>query len=325
VIFLKSIKLNLLIINQNLFGKMIIYRNLNIKKNHKDSVVAIGNFDGLHVGHQKVLKEARQKAKKKKLKFGLVTFEPVPTMFFNKSVKNHRINSLNQKIYFLRKIKLDFLIIINFNKTFSNLSAENFIKKILFQKLKSKYIFVSRNFKFGKNRYGNIKTLENFEKKYSYKTSVTTPYKKKNKIVSSTLIRKIIKKGDVQKAETLLGRPWCVEGKVIKGEQRGRVIGFPTCNIELNTYILPKLGVYSVWIQIDNLKKKGIANIGYRPTFNGNNLLLEVNIFGIKKNLYKKILNISFIKFIRAEKKFKNINQLKVQIKKDIISAKKNV
>ena len=129
---------------------MIIYRNLNIKKNHKDSVVAIGNFDGLHVGHQKVLKEARQKAKKKKLKFGLVTFEPVPTMFFNKSVKNHRINSLNQKIYFLRKIKLDFLIIINFNKTFSNLSAENFIKKILFQKLKSKYIFVSRNFKFGK-------------------------------------------------------------------------------------------------------------------------------------------------------------------------------
>ena len=114
----------------------------------------------------------------------------------------------------------------------------------------------------------------------------------------------------------LLGRLWCVEGEVVTGDQRGRTIGFPTCNIQLNKYILPKLGVYSVWVQISNLKKKGIANIGYRPTFNGKNLLLEVNIFGIKRNLYKKILKISFIKFIRAEKKFNNINHLKAQIKK---------
>ena len=114
-----------------------------------------------------------------------------------------------------------------------------------------------------------------------------------------------------------------MEGKVVKGMQRGRKIGFPTCNIKLNSYTLPKLGVYSVWVKINNLKKKGIANIGYRPTFNGKSLLLEVNIFGIKRNLYKKILKISFIKFIRAEKKFKNINQLKAQIKKDIVNAKK--
>ena len=158
---------------------MIVYKNLNIKKKHQNSVVAVGNFDGLHTGHQKVLKEARQKAKRKKLKFGLVTFEPVPTMFFNKNIKNHRINSLNQKIYFLKKNKLDFLIVINFNKSFSNLSAEKFIKKILFKKLKSKYIFVSRNFKFGKKRLGNIDTLKNFEEKYFYKTIITTPYEKK--------------------------------------------------------------------------------------------------------------------------------------------------
>tara|TARA_B110000259_G_scaffold95873_1_gene110928 strand:+ start:1003 stop:1911 length:909 start_codon:yes stop_codon:yes gene_type:complete len=302
---------------------MIVYKNLNIKKKHKDSVIAIGNFDGLHIGHQKVLKEAKQKAINKKLKFGLITFEPVPTMFFNKDIKNHRINSFNQKIYFLKKIKLDFLIVINFNKTFSNLSAENFVKKILFEKLKSKYIFISKNFRFGKKRLGNIKTLKNFEKQYLYKTLVTTPYKKRDKIVSSSLIRKIIQKGKIQEAEKLLGRPWSVEGEVIKGEQRGRVIGFPTCNIKLNSYTLPKLGVYSVQVQINNLKKKGIANIGYRPTFNGKSLLLEVNIFGLKRNLYKKILKINFIKFIRAEKKFKNINQLKAQIKKDIISAKK--
>jgi len=302
---------------------MIIYKNLNIKKKHKGSVIAIGNFDGLHIGHQKVLKEARQKAINRKLKFGLVTFEPVPTMFFNKNIKNHRINSFNQKIYFLKKIKLDFLIVINFNKAFSNLSAENFVTKILFEKLKSKYIFISKNFRFGRKRLGDIKTLKNFEKKYSYKILVTTPYKKKDKIVSSSLIRKIIQKGKIQEAEKLLGRPWSVEGEVIKGEQRGRIIGFPTCNIELNSYTLPKLGVYSVWVQINNLKKRGIANIGYRPTFNGKSLLLEVNIFGIKRNLYKKILKIGFIKFIRAEKKFKNIKELKAQIKKDIISAKK--
>jgi riboflavin kinase/FMN adenylyltransferase len=302
---------------------MIIYKNLNIKKIHKSSVVAIGNFDGLHLGHQKVLKEAKIKAKKEKLKFGLITFEPVPTMFFNKKIKNHRINSLSQKIYFLKKNKLDFLIVINFNKSFSNLSAEKFIKKILFNKLKSKYIFVSRNFKFGKKRLGNIDTLKNFEEKYFYKTIITTPYEKKNKIISSSLIRKIIHKGHMQEVKKLLGRTWCVEGEVIKGEQRGRKIGFPTCNIRLNSYTIPKIGVYAVEVKINNFKKKGIANIGYRPTFNGKSLLLEVNIFGIKKNLYKKILKINFIKFIRTEKKFKNINQLKAQIKKDIITAKK--
>jgi riboflavin kinase/FMN adenylyltransferase len=320
--YLKNIKLIPIIINQNLFGNMIVYRNLNIKKKHKGSVVAIGNFDGLHVGHQKVLKEAKQKAKSKNLKFGLITFEPVPTMFFNKNIKNHRINTLNQKIFFLKKIKLDFLIIIRFNKIFSSISAENFIKKILYNKLRCKYIFISKNFKFGKKRLGNTKVLKYFEKKYSYKSIVTTPYKKGNKIVSSSLIRKIIYKGRVQYVKKLLGRPWCVEGEVIKGDQRGRKIGFPTCNIKLNSYTLPKIGVYSVQVKINNINQKGIANIGYRPTFNGKTLLLEVNIFGIKKNLYKKILKINFIKFIRAEKKFKNINYLKTQIKKDIVIAK---
>jgi riboflavin kinase/FMN adenylyltransferase len=302
---------------------MIVYKNLNIKKIHKDSVVAIGNFDGLHLGHQKVLKEAKQKAKKNNLKFGLITFEPAPTMFFNRNIENHRINSLNQKIFFLKKMKLDFVIIINFNKNFSKLSAEGFIKKILFNKIKIKYIFVSKNFKFGKKRLGDIVTLKNFEKKYFYKTVITAPHKKEKKIISSSLIRKIIYQGRFQEAERLLGRTWCIEGVVVKGAQRGRKIGFPTCNIKLNSYTIPKLGVYSVHVQINNLKKKGIANIGYRPTFNGKSLLLEVNIFGIKRNLYKKILKISFVKFIRAEKKFKNINQLKNQIKKDITSSKK--
>jgi riboflavin kinase/FMN adenylyltransferase len=304
---------------------MVIYKNLNIKENHKNAVIAIGNFDGLHLGHQKVLKQARLKAKKENLKFGVITFEPIPSMFFNKNIKHHRINSIEQKIYYLDKLKLDFLIIINFNKSFSNISAEYFISEILAKKLKSKYIFVSQNFRFGKKRSGNTNTLKIFEKKYLYKTTITLPYKKNKKIISSSIIRKKIYEGKVEKVQKLLGRPWVVKGEVIQGEQRGRQIGFPTCNIKWDSYALPKLGVYSVQVEAQNFKKKGIANIGYRPTFNGKNLLLEVNIFGIKANLYKKILKVIFIKFIRSEKKFKNINELKAQIKKDITKIKNNV
>ena len=302
---------------------MIVYNNLNIKKIHKSSVVAIGNFDGLHLGHKKVLKEAQAKAKRNKLKFGMITFEPLPLMFFDKKIKNYRINSNFQKQYFLKKLKLDFLIIIKFNKSFSNLSAKDFIKKIIFTKLKCRYIFVSKNFRFGKKRKGNINTLKNYEKNYFYTTIITNPYKKKKKLISSTLIRKIISKGNVKAAGGLLGRNWSIIGKVIKGERRGRKIGFPTCNIELKNYTIPKLGVYSVIVQTKYFRKKGIANIGYRPTFNGSKLLLEVNIFGINLNLYKKTIEVCFIKFIRAEKKFKGIKELKHQIKKDISIAKK--
>ena len=302
---------------------MKIYKNLNIRKIHKNAVVAIGNFDGLHLGHQKVLNQARLKAKRKNLKFGAITFEPIPNMFFNKNIKHYRINLIKQKIFYLKKIKLDFLIFINFNKSFSNISSDNFIKNILVNKLKSKYIFVSRNFRFGKKRTGDINTLKKFEKKYSYKTIITIPYQKNKKIISSSLIRNNIAEGKVENVKKLLSRPWSIEGEVVRGQQNGRKIGFPTCNIKWNSYVLPKLGVYLVKVETKNFKRKGIANIGYRPTFNGKNLLLEVNIFGIKLNLYKKILKISFIKFIRPEKKFNNIIELKNQIKKDIIKAKK--
>ena len=302
---------------------MVIYKNLNLKEIHKNSVIAIGNFDGLHLGHQKVLKQAKLKAKKENLKFGVITFEPIPNMFFNKNIKHYRINSAEQKIYYLNKLKLDFLIIINFNKSFSNIDADTFISKILASKLKSKYIFVSQNFRFGKKRTGNINILKTYEKKYLYKTIITFPYQKNKKIISSSLIRKNISEGNVVEVQKLLGRPWAVEGEVVKGEQRGRKIGFPTCNIKWNSYVSPKLGVYWVQVESKNFKKKGIANIGYRPTFNGKTLLLEVNIFGINANLYKKILKVSFIEFIRPEKKFKNINELKNQIKKDIARIKK--
>tara|TARA_A100001011_G_scaffold399390_1_gene507783 strand:+ start:2949 stop:3857 length:909 start_codon:yes stop_codon:yes gene_type:complete len=302
---------------------MIIYKNLNIKKKFKRSVIAIGNFDGLHLGHKKVLKQAKTKAKKLRCKFGVMTFEPLPVMFFNKKLKNHRINNLSQKINQIKKLKIDFINFVKFNRKFSKLSPKQFIERVLYKNLNCKFIFVSKNFRFGKNREGDIFQLKKNEKFFSYKTIITQPFKKKNRVLSSSLIRSKISEGDVSSANKLLGRPWSVEGRVIKGKQRGRKIGFPTCNVKLNDYILPKLGVYSVNVHVNKIKRKGIANIGYRPTFRGKSLILEVNIFRLKKNLYKKIIKVSFIKFIRPERKFKNIEELKVQIKKDIKIAKK--
>jgi len=244
-------------------------------------------------------------------------------MFFNKEIKNHRINSLEQKITQLKKFKLDFLILIKFNKKFSSQSAEKFIKKVIFEKTKCKYLFVSKNFKFGFKRQGNIKTLKKFEKKYKFTNIVTNPFKKNNKIISSTFIRNKIRTGNILEVNELLNRNWSIIGKVIKGERRGRKIGFPTCNLKLNDYVIPRLGVYAVKVKSNNFSKNGIANVGYRPTFKGQNLLLETNIFGINKNLYNKVISINFKKFIRPEKKFRNLTYLKKQIKLDIKQAKK--
>ncbi len=302
---------------------MKIYNNPNLNKNHCNGVIAIGNFDGLHLGHQKVIKEAKQKAKKNRIPFGVMTFEPVPVMFFNNKIKNHRINSLEQKKTQLKKLKLDFLIIVKFNKNFSTQSAEEFIKNIIFKKTKCKYLYVSKNFKFGFERQGNINTLKKFENKYNFKNIVTKPFKRGNTIISSTLLRNKIRLGKIDEVNKLLNRNWSINGKVIKGQRRGRKIGFPTCNLKLHDYIVPKLGVYAVKVKSKNFYKNGIANIGYRPTFNGQNLLLETNIFGINKNLYNKVISVYFKKFIRSEKKFRNLKQLKKQIKIDIKKAKK--
>mgnify|MGYP001215735565 FL=1 len=302
---------------------MKTYNNLNLDSRHRRSVIAIGNFDGIHLGHQKVINEAKKKAKKNKLPFGLMTFEPVPVMFFNKKIKNHRINSLEQKKDQLKKLKLNFLIVIKFNKKFSSLSPEEFIKKIIHKKTNCRFLYVSKNFRFGFKRKGNIETLKKYEKQYNFKNVIVKPFITKRKIISSTFIRKKIRKGQIEEVNKLLNRNWSIKGKVIKGQKRGRKIGFPTCNLRLNSYVIPRLGVYAVKVKTNNVSNNGIANIGYRPTFNGQSLLLETNIFGINKNLYNKVITVSFKKFLRAEKKFKSFEYLKKQIKIDIKQAKK--
>ena len=306
--------------------KIKLYKNFKILNSHKQSILLIGNFDGVHLGHQKLFKLAKKFKKKSKIKFGVLTFEPMPKMFFNKKLKNYRISNLNQKINYFKNYNIDFVIVKQFNKKFSKIKNLDFVRKILYQKLNPKYIFVSNNFRFGYKREGDVKLLKVLEKKYKYKIIKPRPLNKGNKIISSTLVRKLLSKGDLKIANKFLNRPWSLEGKVKRGRKMGKKIGFPTCNIDLADYIIAKKGVYAVRVYLKNRKSylKGIANLGYRPTFNQKEILLEVNIFNFSGNLYNKNLRVDFVKFIRKEKKFKGINDLRNQIKLDLKTAKKS-
>ena len=306
-------------------NKIKYYKNFDVQKKHKNSIILIGNFDGVHLGHQKLFKKALILKKRKKYKIGVVTFDPIPKMFFFKNLKNYRISNLRQKLNLFEKFKVDFVVNQKFDKNFSQINYFEFIEKILYKKLKAKYIFVSNNFRFGNKRKGNVRSLKKLEKKFNYKIIKPTPFKSKNKIISSTLIRKLLEKGKIDLANKYLDRKWAIEGLVEKGRQMGKKIGFPTCNIRLKNYVIAKPGVYAVDVIIENNKKtlKGIANLGYRPTFNQKKILLEVNIFNLSKNLYNKLLTVKFLKFIRGEKKFSGIKQLKKQINLDIKTAKK--
>ena len=299
-----------------------IYKNFNLSKKDKEAIILIGNFDGLHRGHQKLFNKAKGFKKKLKLKIGVITFDPIPKMFFKK-LDNYRLSNFDQKIQLLKKNYVDFIVNQKFNIRFSKISCHDFIKKVLFKKIKPKYIFVSDNFRFGYKRAGDIKLLKSLEKDYDYKIINPSPLKSKKFIISSTLIRKNLEMGNLKKVKKFLGRNWCIEGRVEKGRQLGKKIGFPTCNIDIKNYKIPKIGVYAVKVSTKNKRKlKGIANIGYRPTFNQKKLVLEVNIFNFSGNLYNKNLSIEFIEFIRGEKKFNGILNLKKQIKIDCKKAK---
>ena len=304
---------------------MKIFNSTKISKKYRRSSLAIGNFDGAHKGHQKVFRYAKEHAKKNKSKFGILTFSPLPIMFFNKKIKNYRLVSEKEKFEVLKKYGVDFVINIKFNKSFSKISAENFIKKIIFKKINPKLVFVSNNFKFGNKRKGNVNLLKKFSKYYNYRLLKIKPYKFKKKLVSSTRIRKCLQAGNIKLGNKLLSRTWSINGNVVKGKKLGRKLGYRTCNIRIKNYVLPMSGIYAVKILIENKKKilKGIAYLGTRPTFQGKEIFLEINIFNFKENLYKKKLKVYFLKFIRRDRKFKSSSALIKQMNKDVISAKK--
>ena len=306
---------------------MRIFNTALISKNYKRAALAIGNFDGIHKGHQKVFEKTKDFAKKSKVKFGVLTFSPLPVMFFNKKIKNFRLVSKEQKLKLFKRYGVNFIINIKFNKSFSRINAQDFIKKIIYKKINPKLISVSNNFKFGKKRKGNMNLLKKFSRKYNYKLLNIKAFKYNRKVVSSTNIRKCLQNGKIDLANKLLARTWFIDGVVREGKKFGRKLGYRTCNIHIKNYILPKIGIYAVKVLITNEKKihNGVAYLGFRPTFGGKKIFLETNIFGIKQNLYKKKIRVFFLKFLRKDQKFRHSKQLIEQMNKDVIFAKKGL
>ena len=289
----------------------------------KKSIIAIGNFDGVHKGHQDIFRLGKKIAKKKKKKFGVVTFSPLPYEFFNKNEKTIRITQDESKINLLKKNKVDFFYTCKFNKKFSLITAEMFIKKIIVDKLQASAVLVGKDFRFGNKRKGNVSLLKEYGKIYNFQVLDLRLLKEKNIKISSTRIRSAIEKGRFDIVNKLLGREWSILEKVIPGRKVARSLGFRTANIEIKKNISPKKGVYAVKLEVNKKKYNGVANFGIAPTFSRNKLVLEINLFKKVSSFYGKTVEVFFIQRIRNEKKFRNKILLIKQIKKDIYKAKK--
>lgn len=302
-----------------------IYGINNFKKfNIKKCALAIGNFDGVHLGHQYLFKILYKEAKKRNLPIIVIIFEPYPLEFFYGKKYSFRLTSLREKLCYLSNNKVDYVICIKFDLYISKMIPEHFIS-IIIKKLKFKLIIIGKDFRFGINKKGNLSLLKKEGKKYNFQIIKINNFYINKIRVSSTLIRKMILKNNFSLANIFLGHSYTISGKVIYGNSIGRNIGFPTANISLynNTTLLR--GVFAIYANgiIKNKKFLGIANIGINPTFSRNIKQCEVYIFNFNKNLYGKYLNIEILKKIREEKKFYSIQSLKKQINKDVETVKK--
>ena len=303
--------------------KVLNWKISDKKLNIKPSAAVIGNFDGVHRGHLEVLKNAKVFSSKSNLPLSVLTFDPHPREFFSKEKTNFLLQTVLDKAEALSKNNIDYLINLKFDDLLSELSPEQFVEKVLSESLSLKHIFVGKDFKFGKDRAGDINSLKSFGLKYRIGLSSIKLKNQDGTSISSTKIRNNLKKGKIKEANELLGRPYMISGLVIEGDKRGRQIGFPTANISLGNLIRPAFGVYAVLIEgIENKVLRGIANIGRRPTVNDRGVLLEVNIFDFNEDIYGKKIFISLIDFIRNEKKFDGIENLKKQIVMDVKLSK---
>jgi len=286
---------------------------------HSPTILTLGTFDGVHKGHQKILKKLNSEANKAKLKSIVLTFFPHPRIVLNPRSSLKLINTIKERSELLEKSGIDFLITHPFDKTFSELSPEKFVKNILVDKLKIKKILIGYDHKFGKNRTAGIEDLKKFGLKYDFDV-IEISAKEQNKVtISSTKIRRSIENGDFNKAKCFLGYHFNIEGLVIKGNAIGRTIGFPTANLDISEdyKLIPKRGVYLIFSLIENKKVFGMMNIGIKPTLNNDRETIEVNFFDWEKDLYNKQVKVYVLNFIRDEKKFTSLIKLEEQIKLD--------
>ena len=292
---------------------MQVFRHINQK--YSPSFLTIGNYDGIHLGHQAILKKLISESKSNNILSSVMTFEPHPREFFSPKLAPKRIISLREKLEYFDELKNDQVFIVNFNDEFSRKSYLDFIE-ILKKNIQAKKIIIGNDFRFGKQREGNIdKLIDN-----SIDVCVMNKIEYKGERVSSTIIRDSLAAGDLKRAAMLLGRSYSISGKVVHGDKRGREIGFPTANIHMFHNRPPLKGVFAV--KLNNMY--GVANLGVRPTIAGfSKLNLEVHLFNFSKNIYGKHAHVTFLKKIRDEKKFENIDALKKQIQIDIDNVKK--
>jgi riboflavin kinase/FMN adenylyltransferase len=295
----------------------------NIKANHKTCVVTIGNFDGLHQGHQSVIQSLIKLGKQLNLPTCVILFEPHPQEFFYVEKAPARLMRLGEKIKLLQFLAIDRVLCLRFNKRLAECTAEEFVKKILVDKLGIKGLIIGDDFRFGRGRQGDFSFLQKLGQEYGFKVFSTPTVSFENERIGSSRVRNAVKQGDFKLAALLLGRPFRLSGRVIYGDQRGRLLGFPTANIGLHRQVLPLQGVFIVNVcGLEALPLAGIANIGKRPTVNGLKNLLEVHLFNFDKNIYGRLIEIEFLKKIRDEKKFDSLETLKQQITMDVIEAK---
>lgn len=287
------------------------------------TIITIGTFDGVHIGHKKILQKVVAEAKKNNLTSAVLTFFPHPRFILNQNSDLKLLNTIEEKKALLNSTGLDALLIHPFDQEFANLSPEQFVKKILVDQLKISKIIIGYDHRFGKNRAADINDLIQFGTKYNFEVEQISAQELNEIAISSTKIRTALSNGDISLANSYLGYPYSFSGKVIKGKQIGRTIGFPTANIEIQEplKLLPKNGVYIVKCLVNNQEVNGIMNIGNRPTLNGTSQSIEVHLLNFDEDIYGLEITVKMIDFIRNEQKFENLDQLKSQIQKDKIQA----
>lgn len=288
------------------------------EKLHYNTYVALGSFDGLHLGHMKLIDKAIELAKKNNGKSMVFTFNNHPLSIINKEIMPKLLMDKETKLKVLKHKGLDVLRLVDFNKKFMNLSPEEFILNII-ENYNSKGIVVGFNYRFGYKNLGDVELLKELSKKYGFELFVIKPVKYKKEVVSSSHIRHVIADaGDMDKANAMLSRPFTIFGAVIRGRQIGRVMGFPTINLDYNReFIIPRGGVYFTIVQYNGEYFKGVTNVGYNPTVENEKLSIETHILNFNKDIYDEKIRLYFINRIRDEKKFNSIVELSQRIKKD--------
>ena len=304
---------------------MVLTSNPIHNPNKSPSIITIGTFDGVHIGHQKIIQRLVETGKKKTLKSIVLTFFPHPRMVLQPDFDIKLLHSINERKSEISQFGLDELVIKKFTKAFANLSAEDYVKQILVDELNAKHIIIGYDHHFGKNRTANIDDLKIYGNTYGFTVEEISAQDIEDVAVSSTKVRQALLVGDIATANSYLGYAYFISGKVVRGKGIGKTLNFPTANIDvLETYkLIPKDGVYVVQSDIDGHKVFGMMNIGNNPTFKGNKQSIEVHFFDFDRNLYDNLLKVEILHRLRDEYKFESVDLLKTQLRNDKLDALK--